>query len=281
MLTVALLCASFAQLPPLTPKTADEFLAQLHQEEPDYLTRVRRVAEAFVGVPYAPDPLGEGPGAPYDDDPLIDLTRVDARSFVDQCLALAAAPTLEEATQVIAAIRYIRGEVSFARRNHLMLGDWVINNTFVSDITRQVSTNTAAVKRFINRKEYFADSPAQALFENTPNEGVTIRYILNANLPAAQPNIPDASLIVFIGMVSSHFGSHCGLYFRGEDPDAPAMLYHASPAEQRVVVSTDLAAVAAAEQRVAGIQVYAFHPERIPYVTKPRREEAAEQTPAE
>src|SRR5690606_6397409 len=102
MLTAVVICAAFAQLPPLTPKTVDEYLPALQEQEPDYFERLKIVAKAFIGVPYAQDPLGEGPTGPYDNDPLIDLLHVDALSYVEQCLVLAASSSLEEATRDLA-----------------------------------------------------------------------------------------------------------------------------------------------------------------------------------
>lgn len=265
MLTTLVVCAALTQLPPLTPKTVDEYLPALQSQEPDYLERVETIAKAFLGVAYAKDPLGEGPNAPYDDDPLIDLLHVDEVTFVEQCLALAAASSLEEATRDLATIRYIAGEVDYARRNHLLVADWVINNTFVENITHKLGVTTRPVMRFIERKEIFENTKAYELFKDRRTEGITIHYIGLDDLDAAIPKIPDNSFIIFVSVKSASFGGHCGLYFT--DDQGQGVLYHASPLQQHVVATSLKEAVNHGD--AIGLLVYKLHPERMAIIEAP------------
>ena len=89
-----------------TPSETDAYLTQLHQQQPTFQTRLERVINDSLGTPYHDGPLGEGPGAPYDSDPLIDLSRVDCVTFVEQSVALASAADLAQATKVLQGYRY-------------------------------------------------------------------------------------------------------------------------------------------------------------------------------
>lgn len=277
MFTAVIAAAAFAQLPPLTPKTVDEFLPALQAQESDYLERLEIVAKAFLGVPYDEDPLGEGPNAPYDNDPLIDLLHVDTITYVEQCFALAAASSLEDATAKLSSIRYIAGEVDYARRNHYLVADWVINNSFVSNITRNLGVPTTGHMRFIDRKEKFKDTKAAPLFENVNTEGITVHYILTDAIPKITAQIPDNSLIVFITARREKFGDHCGLFFRDSDDDPEGRFYRASPRLGRVVVGT-VAEAALDKEGIAAILVYKIHPERMAFLEQPEPEEAAPET---
>lgn len=273
MLATAMVCVVVAQLPPLTPKTVDEYLPALQEQESDYLERVEIVANAFLGVAYASDPLGEGPGAPYDSDPPIDLLHVDALSYVEQCLALAASSSVEEATRALTSIRYINGKIDHARRNHLIVEDWTINNTFVTDITRQIGCSTRSMMRFIERSEIFVESKAAPLFKNSRTEGVTLDYIWMDDAADAQAHIPDNSLIVFIGRKPAFFGVHCGLFLKDKET-GEGKLYHASPVHKQVVIGR-IADQFQEDDRLIGLLVYRIHPERMAFVHQPEPVESA------
>lgn len=264
MLAAFVICATAAQLPPLTPKTVDEYLPALQAEEPDYLKRVETIAAALLGVPYATDPLGEGPNAGYDTDPLIDLLHVNAVTYVEQCLALAAARSLEEATRDLTEIRYIAGQVEFTRRNHFLVADWVINNAFVTQITQELGVPTRPFMRFIDRRGYFKETKAAELYRHARVEGITIHYIWHEEIEKIEPNIPNGSLLVFVGRKADNIGAHCGLYFRSDDAEK-GTLYHASAIQNRAVMSSLMDAVRQ-DQNIIGLLVYRIHPERMAFL---------------
>ncbi len=267
MFAAAVICAAFAQLPPLTAKTADEYLTQLQSEESDYFARLETIAKAFVGVPFAKDPLGEGPVAPYDRDPLIDLSRVDGFSYVYQCLALAGSSTLEEATAAMNAIRYLGAEVDFLHRNHFFVEDWAVNNAFVTNITPELDFDTRGLMRFGQKAEFYKETPMSVLFEGFRPVGVTIYYMSRHDMLRSMPKFPTNSLLAFIGRNSQYFAENCGLYFSDGD-DTPGLVYYASP-EQGRVVAEPFAEVMEKSEAYVGVLVYSLHPERMSFVEPP------------
>jgi hypothetical protein len=121
-----------------------ELDALVHQTSalPDENARVTFASEQFLGTNYVLDPLGEGPGAKKDPDPLVRFDAVDCVTFVEEVLALTRAPSLSEAKNVLQQIRYRGSQIAYEERNHFMEADWVPNNVrkgFVRDITAEVA----------------------------------------------------------------------------------------------------------------------------------------------
>ena len=62
LVSMAILAAPLFEM---TPPDVDACLAGLNARQCRYGDRVADLARAAIGTPYAADPLGEGPGAPY------------------------------------------------------------------------------------------------------------------------------------------------------------------------------------------------------------------------
>lgn len=215
----------------------DAWLAGMRVESADFDARLARVAAAALGTPYADGPLGEGPGAPFDPDPLMDLGRVDCVTFVEQAVALAASPTRADAFGLLQRIRYAEGEIDFARRNHYMIADWIANNPWCVDATERLGVATASVTRTISWTGLFEKLKAPGLGADRPDRAVTLRYVPTAATAAAEAALPSPALLVFIGNVDWLFALHCGLYIR--DAAGAGRLYHAS-SKAGEVVAVDL-----------------------------------------
>lgn len=103
--------------------------------------RLERVTRAFKDAPYVLSPLGEGPGGEVDTDPRLRLDAFDCTTFVETALALALSPTLDDARAALDAIRYQRGEITFAARRHFPEAEWIpqlVQAGLLEDITRAV-----------------------------------------------------------------------------------------------------------------------------------------------
>ncbi len=131
----ALLAATVLPIFEMPEPVLDSYLADLAVRELRFGARLTEVAVRSLGTPYADGPLGQGPEGTYDKDPLIDLTRVDCVTFVEQAIALAASSSYEEAINTLQQIRYRNGEISFESRHHFMISDWIANNGFCRDVT--------------------------------------------------------------------------------------------------------------------------------------------------
>lgn len=122
--------------------------------------RIEQISFALLNKPYQIDPLGEGPGGQYDQQPLYRFDTFDCETYVNTVLALAQAKNLNEFHMDIRRIAYINGEVSFKNRCHFPDADWVpnnIKNNFVREITTEVAgaQNTKINTIFIDKKNWY------------------------------------------------------------------------------------------------------------------------------
>jgi D-alanyl-D-alanine carboxypeptidase/D-alanyl-D-alanine-endopeptidase (penicillin-binding protein 4) len=223
----------------------------------DYLfnERVEVFCEASLGTPYHGGPLGEGPEGVYDQDPLIDLSRVDCVTFVEQVLALACSESYDEAVGRLQEIRYRDGLISYESRNHFMVADWVRNNShFVRDVSAELGLETESVERAISKADFFDMTDAPDLGHETPDETLRIEAVPKRLAAEAAPRMPSPALVCFIGDVDWLFALHCGVFMRNED--GSGVLYHAS-SDTGEVVAVDFADYAEASTR-RGFTVYAL-----------------------
>lgn len=209
------------------------FLAEVCAEQEDFAARLWAVAEASLGTPYADGPLGEGPGAPFDDGPLIDPARVDCVTFCEQTIAYAAACDPAAAKDLLQTIRYDGGRVAFEHRNHFMLADWLPNNLFCEEVTADLGVPVARITRTVGRRYFWGLHDALQFAEDQPGEELTVAIVPVDEAAAAEAKLPDAALICFVGKLDWLFALHTGLYLR--DASGAGKLYHASSKSGEVV----------------------------------------------
>ena len=252
-----LILAAFACTAPLYTQSPDEvtaFLSDIHAAHPTFEARVAAIADAAVGTPYHDGPLGEGPGAPYDDGPQIDLTRADCVTFVEQVIALAESHTHSETVDRLQRIRYRDGDIRFEKRNHFMLADWVHHNPFAHEVTGDLGVATETVTRSVGRKKFFGFHDAQEFIDTATDETRSVVVIPPHAVAAAEAEIPSPSLICFVGKVDWLFALHCGLYLR--DESGQGRLYHASSKASEVVAMSLTEYMASQDGRYLGITVH-------------------------
>ena len=249
---VILLSGALLQLHQMERCDVDAYLADLHSGKRDFEHRLVDVAKRSVGTLYAGGPLGEGPSGKYDTDPLMDLTRADCVTFVEQAIALAAAESYSESFDLLQKIRYENGAISFETRNHFMIADWVERNTFCVDVTDKLKVPTRSVSRTISKKGFFERVKAPELGSDVADRVVELTYVPVAEAAEAAEHLPSPALIVFVGKVDWLFALHCGLYIRDGDR---GLLYHAS-SKGEAVVTADLAEYLSNTDRYIGYSAY-------------------------
>ncbi len=234
--------------------TVDPYLRQLHEGERSYVARVAQVAKDGLGTAYQDGPLGEGPGAPHDADPLIDLTRVDCVTYVEQCLALAAGLNYTDSVAKLQQIRYAGGAVDFGTRNHFMVADWAVENAWCVDVTGQLGVPVESQSRRISKRDFFKRVKAPEFGTDIPDRDVQIQIVPSHLAAAAAPRITKPSVIVFVGKIDWLFALHCGIFL--PEAGGSGRLYHAS-SKSEAVVAVDLADyVASQSKRYLGFVVY-------------------------
>lgn len=236
------------------PAGVDAYVHELAQQSLPYPQRVSEVARAGLGTTYHDGPLGEGPDGEYDTDPLIDLSRVDCVTYVEQCLALAAGRDYNDVVAKLQRIRYAGGAVDFSTRNHFLVSDWLQNNAWCIERTGQLGASTETVTRTISKKGFFKRVNAPALGQTTPDRDVSLTYIPVEHVAVAETGIRAPSLVVFIGKIDWLFALHCGIFVPGET--GGGKLYHAS-SKSGAVVAVDLSDyVESQSKRYLGISVH-------------------------
>ncbi len=255
MFIAALLLTMAAPVFDLDPGAMDAYLHDLQARESDFGKRLIVVARDSLGTPYADGPLGEGPDAPYDKDPLMDLKRVDCVTFIEQSIALAASHSYQEAYDSLQKIRYKDGVIAFDHRNHFMEADWVVNNRFCRDVSSKLKTATVDATRTIGRKKLFETCKAPELGANIHDQVLTITYVPGAEARKAAKRLPNPALILLIGKTDWLFVLHCALFVR--EADGRPMLYQASSTEGKVV-ATEFAAPFEKSNRYLGFTAYAI-----------------------
>ncbi len=241
----------------------DAYVRELMVALPTFEERLIEAAQAGLGTPYADGPLGEGPGGEFDSDPLIDLSRVDCVTYMEQSIALASAENYERMKEMLQRIRYEAGQIDFEKRNHFFISDWIEHNPFCIEVTDDLDVPTKTISRNISRKGFFKRVNAPGLGLETKNQDVRLPIVPSSEVQAAESMIPSPSIIAFVGKVEWLFALHTGLFIR--DGDGSGKLYHASSKEGKVVAVDLSDYVDEQGSRYLGIAVFR--------VTEPERDE--------
>jgi hypothetical protein len=258
MITTVLICLSLAGTP-IHEQSPDEITVYLQQFERQGLSfeqRLHQVANDSIGMEYNGGPLGEGGGGEFDTDPLVDLTRADCVTFVEQSVALSVSPNYATMVERLQDFRYRDGRINYENRNHFMISDWIRNSPYCVDITTQLGVQTTPIKRTISRKAFFQLVKAPDIGQDTPDEIITLPVVPPILTPQAEAQLPDIALIVFVGKVDWLFALHCGLYLR--DKNGEGYLIHASSKAESVTKTRLSDYMKQQEKRYVGFTAYAM-----------------------
>lgn len=220
-----------------------ETLAKLHQEHSTFEARVREVSRRFLGARYKLDPLGEGPTARIDRDPIVRFDRVDCLTFVEQVLAFAQRERFDEAVSLLQRYRYQGGEIRWRKRRHLMELQWLpqlAKAGALVDITARVGGEaTRVAKRTITRRHY---PGGYARFKRrmghaAPTGDIALPYLPPKALRARIDALPPVTMLALVrktGVLAPLFIKHVGLVLRDGKGGAP-VFRHAIHVFGRVV----------------------------------------------
>ncbi len=145
----------------MSPGQLDRFLAETYASPANLNARLRLVAESSLGQPHQADTLGEGNFDAHDPRPLVALDRSDARSFVEQTLAMSLSPDYPSFWLLLQRLRYRDGVIATANRNHNLVADWAPNNAWLlEDITRQLAEGMAWIPlhQVVRRRSMLLDT---------------------------------------------------------------------------------------------------------------------------
>lgn len=232
----------------------DSYIHSQSESIDTFETRLKQTALDSLGTAYHDGPLGEGPKGTNDTDPLVDFSRADCVTFVEQSIAVAATPNYDAMFALLQNIRYKNGEIGYEPRNHFFISDWIANNPFCTEITRDLGVPTTPITRTISRRYFFDLVKAPEFGRDTRDQEITLHVIPPEHVADAVPNIPATALVVFVGNVNWLFSLHCGLHIR-DTPDGPR-LFHASSKAGKVIAMPLEEYVQEQGDRYAGIAVF-------------------------
>lgn len=263
--------ASLAPLPapslatdrPLAAMSPDEVNAFLATLQGKSLTeRIEAVSARALGTPYFLGPLGEGPGAPFDSKPLIDLTRVDCVTFCEQTLALALSPDYASAQNTLQRIRYKNGEIAMETRNHYFMADWVPNNAWlVTDITAQLPGHQW-LERTISHRQLFASNRYTGIQVREPDRPLKKAYIPESALNGIEKHLRSGDIAVLIQNAPGIFAAHTGIMI--QKSDGSWVLRNATSLEPKQVVDTPWPVLIASLQKSQRLIGLSFARPRVP-----------------
>ncbi len=87
--------------------------------------RIRYFSKVLLEKKYKLNPLGEGAGGKFDQDPLFRFDSFDCTTFVETILALTISKRAGDFQKNMSKIRYKNDLPSFSQRNHFPQLDWM------------------------------------------------------------------------------------------------------------------------------------------------------------
>lgn len=218
----------------MSKEEINDFLKSISNKP--FIERLEIVSEKTKTTPYFLGPLGEGSDNPYDKHPLIDLSRVDCVTFVEQTLAFAMSNNYDEAFNKLQKIRYKSGDIRIEKRNHYFMADWVANNSwFVHNVTKEVGGDLAIpLTRTISHEKFFANPVYKGIKSQEPDRTMTINYIPKDKLALVENNLHSGDIATFIINLDGIFVSHVGFIIK--DKNGNTFFRNAKSFEQKQVL---------------------------------------------
>jgi len=173
--------------------------------------RIDLISKAFIGRPYAVDPLGGGPGQP--ESLTAALEAFDCVTYIEAALALALSRDADGFLDILSRVRYENGEVDWRKRNHYMT-DWARNNEqagFVRNVTDGPQA-TGITRRL-------------SVVEGLPAKHVVFQVYRKQKIESIAPQIVSGDLILFASAKRNLDFFHTGLLIAR---DGEILLRHAT-----------------------------------------------------
>lgn len=201
-------------------KDIDALLREVSAKESNLISRLAVYSERAKGTPYSLFCLGEGPTAKYDRDPLVDFSRADCVTFVEQTLALALSSNYEQMFANLLRLRYNNAEINFTTRNHYTHADWAPNNSWLlADVTAEVGGSLCeSMTKVIDRPAFFRKLGVEEseLKNVQAPQQMTIKYVPTASLAQIKNKLQSGDLVSLVQKMPGIFSAHMGFIIRDE-----------------------------------------------------------------
>lgn len=199
-----------------TPTELDVYLGYLQSIEPDLRKRIQHLAQRCVGQPYQIFLLGEFPFEIYDPDPLYSLDKSDCVVFSEHIYAMSLSYDWKSFFSMLQRIRYKKGEIGLATRNHYTEFDWDVNNNWlVQDVTEELAGDQTAWETTVVDRAKFLSKWEIGQF--IPVDTVKWSYIPYELLPKVIDKLQPGDFVNIVrGYETNKWAGHVGLITAGE-----------------------------------------------------------------
>lgn len=221
---------------------------------PSFHARLDSVSRTFLGRGYKGGPLGEGDTLLGDPAPRLRTDSFDCVTYIETAEAFARASSTDSVLPVLDRIRYDRGQVAWAHRNHYTEADWLPANTLAGRVRLDTTESDSVDCRVLARAAFYGKRGF-----DRPDTTVLLPLITRAKALSIFAKPAIATRIRGIGLVGKVAGLgvlHTG--FLVERAGEPPILRHASQAG--TVREQPLAEYLAGKPRFIGVVVWDYLP---------------------
>ena len=236
----------------MSPQEAGNYIAAMHQAQPDLRKRIAAIGRQNIGQPYALNLLGEFPFELHDNLPLYSLEKSDCVVFAEHTYAMALSGSWEEFFWTLQRIRYKDGVIGVASRNHYTEVDWNVNNRWLlTDITAKLAgPDGPSYETTVDRSAFLRTR--HHTFTSIPVQTSREPYIAKDKLAAVLPQLQDGDMINVVTIVDGKYlVTHVGLIVLGADGER-RFLNSAEPAVREESFDAFFARTAQREARNGG-----------------------------
>ena len=222
--------------------------------EPAFLARLDSVSRSFLGRGYKGGPLGEGDSALGDPAPRIRLDSFDCVTYIETSEAFARASSTDSVLPALDRIRYDRGQVAWAHRNHYTEADWLPANTLAGRVKLDASPSDSTDRRILARAAFYGKRGVQR--SDTTVDLPIVTRAKAMELFSKPSTVARIRGVGFVGRVPGLGILHTG--FLVERPGELPILRHASQAG--TVREQSLVDYLASKPKFVGIVLWSYLP---------------------
>lgn len=221
LLLSALLCgfASPAAQKPIytmSPQEAGDYIASMHQAQPDLRKRIAAIGRQNIGQPYSLNLLGEFPFELHDKLPLYSLEKSDCVVFAEHTYAMALSQSWEQFFWTLQRIRYKDGVIGVASRNHYTEVDWNVNNRWLlTEVTAALAgPNGPSYEMTVDRSAFLRTRHHTA--SSIPVQVSREPYIAKDKLAGVLAQLQEGDMVNVVSIVDGNvLVTHVGLIVLG------------------------------------------------------------------
>jgi len=197
-------------------KEINEFLNDKSLRNLIITKRMEFYSELFIGLKYYLKSVGDGENSYYDTNPLVNFNKTNCMAYCEHVIDLSISDSWENFFNNLQYIRYKKGIISIVTRNHYIMADWILNNSWLFyDATLKVSPEGyEKTTRTISHKDFFKSKKIYDLQNIIDDRTITINYIPKDNINKVCGNFQSGDIFaIVLSNKKNIFIGHLIMYF--------------------------------------------------------------------